>query len=159
MSALSARQIDAARSYEHVPLDAAKLAHGDVAYEHAMVKGICTLLRGGRDVLAHTRPSAAVDGEGRVAASRDLALACGRLLRRVLESTPVSRLGVAGGDTSSLALQALAPTGIEWIGRPAMGVALCRLHAAPTWLDGMEVMLKGGQMGGDDLFERLVGGD
>ena len=44
---------------------------------------------------------------------------------------------------------------MEWIGRPAAGVALCRLHAKATWLDGMEVMLKGGQMGDDDLFETL----
>jgi hypothetical protein len=41
------------------------------------------------------------------------------------------------------------------IGRAAAGVALCRLHATPSWLDGMELMLKGGQMGGDDLFETL----
>jgi uncharacterized protein YgbK (DUF1537 family) len=44
---------------------------------------------------------------------------------------------------------------MEWIGRAAPGVALCRLHATPSWLDGMELMLKGGQMGGDDLFETL----
>ena len=155
MSSLSARQIDAARSYEHVPLDAAKLAHGDAAYERTLADRIRTLLRGGRHVLAHTRSSATVEGEGRAAESRALALACGRLLRQVLESTPVGRLGVAGGDTSSLALQALAPSAMEWIGRAAPGVALCRLHATPSWLDGMELMLKGGQMGGDDLFETL----
>jgi uncharacterized protein YgbK (DUF1537 family) len=87
-----------------------------------------------------------------------LATHCGELLKRVLQARPVARLGVAGGDTSSHAMQALAPTALEWLGRPAPGVALCRMHAEPAWLAGMEVMLKGGQMGDDDLFETLVFG-
>ncbi len=157
MSALSVRQIHAAQSFERLPLDAVKLAGGDGGYEQAMAARICALLRGGRHVLAHTQPSAAGPGESRIAASRGLALACGRLLRQVLERTSVARLCIAGGDTSSLGLQALAPTAMEWLGRPSAGIALCRLHAAPTWLDGMEVVLKGGQMGSDDLFERLIG--
>ena len=155
LSALSARQVQAARSYERVPLDAVKLAGGDASYTHAVAATLVALLRGGRHVLAYTAASGG--DEAPVSTSPDLALACGRLLRQVLESAPVSRLGVAGGDTSSLALQALAPTAMAWLGRPSAGIALCRLHATPAWLDGMEVMLKGGQMGSEDLFERLIG--
>lgn len=159
MSPLSARQINAAHSYERLALDATHLASGDAAYSDGAVAQIGAILRSGRHVLAHTSGSAGqFGGEGLTsAASRKLALACGRLLRRVLESVSVSRLGVAGGDTSSLALQTLAPTAMEWLARPAAGIALCRLHAKPAWLDGMEIMLKGGQMGSDDLFEKLIG--
>ncbi len=155
LSPLTARQVAAARSFLHVPLDAARLAAGDAACMANTAGALVRALQSGRHVLAHTVPS----GPGGGADGGELAAQCGQLLRRVLVAAPVSRLGVAGGDTSSRALQALAPTALSWLGRPAPGVALCRLHAQPAWLDGTEVMLKGGQMGGDDLFEVLVAGN
>jgi uncharacterized protein YgbK (DUF1537 family) len=36
---------------------------------------------------------------------------------------------------------------------------MCRLHADSAQLDGMEIMLKGGQMGDADLFEQLIAGN
>jgi uncharacterized protein YgbK (DUF1537 family) len=36
--------------------------------------------------------------------------------------------------------------------------ALCRLHSDQASLDGMEIMLKGGQMGSEALFETLLHG-
>jgi uncharacterized protein YgbK (DUF1537 family) len=65
---------------------------------------------------------------------------------------------VAGGDTSSHAVRALDAWGLSYIGSLAPGVALCRLHSDRPGLDGMELMLKGGQMGGDDLFQLLLSG-
>jgi len=38
------------------------------------------------------------------------------------------------------------------------GASLCRIHGDDAALDGMEIMLKGGQMGSEDVFERLVRG-
>jgi uncharacterized protein YgbK (DUF1537 family) len=38
------------------------------------------------------------------------------------------------------------------------GTSLCRVHSDDATLDGLEIMLKGGQMGSDDVFERLVRG-
>ena len=154
LSPLTARQVAAARSYLRVPLDAQRLARGDAAHIRQTIDELVRALQAGRHVLAHTTP---LDAPGGVAHG-DLAAQCGRLLRSVLMEAPVSRLGVAGGDTSSHALQALAPTSLEWLGRPAPGVALCRAHAEAPWLDGTEVMLKGGQMGDDNLFETLVTG-
>jgi uncharacterized protein YgbK (DUF1537 family) len=45
-----------------------------------------------------------------------------------------------------------SPCGVDL----APGAALCRAHAPGSPLDGLELMLKGGQMGGIDLFERLA---
>jgi uncharacterized protein YgbK (DUF1537 family) len=39
----------------------------------------------------------------------------------------------------------------------APGVTVSRTHADDPAVDGLELMLKGGQMGGEDLFERLLG--
>jgi uncharacterized protein YgbK (DUF1537 family) len=70
----------------------------------------------------------------------------------------VSRIGIAGGDTSSHAVQALAAWGLEWLGQIDAGVPLLRVHADDPRIDRLEAMLKGGQMGGDDLFKVLIGG-
>jgi uncharacterized protein YgbK (DUF1537 family) len=80
------------------------------------------------------------------------------LLAQTLAAAPVLRLGIAGGDTSSLGVRALDGWGLSYAGLIAPGAPLCRLHSESRALDGMEVMLKGGQMGGEDLFERLVHG-
>ena len=65
-------------------------------------------------------------------------------------------VGVAGGDTSSLALRALGAWGLSWQGQLAPGVALTRLHADNHALQGLEILLKGGQMGPPDIFTRLL---
>ncbi len=90
---------------------------------------------------------------------RALALAGGQLLRRVLANAPgVTRVGVAGGDTSSHAVQALDAWGLSYLAAVSPGVSLCRVYSDQASLDGLEIALKGGQMGPVDLFERLVGG-
>ncbi|WP_281077710.1 nucleotide-binding domain containing protein, partial [Variovorax paradoxus] len=63
-----------------------------------------------------------------------------------------------GGDTSSLAVGALDAWGLSYLAQLAPGTALCRLHSEAPGLDGVEIMLKGGQMGAEDVFERLVHG-
>lgn len=153
MSPVSARQIEAAQAYAQVPLDADRLARGDSTYGTLVVDRIAGLLRDGRHVLAHT--TATPGGQDFQGA---LAPACGRLLRRILETCPVPRVGIAGGDTSSHAVQALAPWGLSWLGRAGPGVALCRLRAAAPAFDGLEIMLKGGQMGGANLYDDLIVG-
>jgi 3-oxoisoapionate kinase len=75
-----------------------------------------------------------------------------------LSVVPLRRLGVAGGDTSSWILRTLDVWGLSFVGHLAPGVALCRAHAHDRNLDGIELMLKGGQMGPPDLFARLQNG-
>ena len=155
LSPVTARQVQGASSYRQVALDAARLS-SDTAYAQQMSGQVTALLAQGRHVLACTSapglaPVGAVDG-------RALAQASGALLARVLQSVPLRRLGIAGGDTSSLAVQALKAWGLSYAAQLAPGVALCRLHSDEAALDGLEIMLKGGQMGGDDLFETLLHG-
>ena len=158
LSPVTARQIGEARSYEKQPLDAARLAGGDAATLDAAAARAIASLRAGRHVLAHTSrvdapaPSAGVDDP--VA----LARGCGRLLKAVLGAFPVSRAGVAGGDTSSHALDALEAWALGYAGELSPGVALCRLRADAPELDGLEIILKGGQMGRPDVFEALLRG-
>lgn len=155
LSPVTAQQVQAASSYRQVALDAARLT-ADAAYAQQMSAHIAALLAQGRHVLACT----AADGHASdwPVDGRALAQASGALLTRVLQAVPLRRLGIAGGDTSSLAVQALKAWGLSYAAQLAPGVALCRLHSDDAALDGLEIMLKGGQMGGEDLFETLLHG-
>lgn len=164
LSPLTARQVKAATSYEHIALDAARLA-GDENYRMQMARQIATRLGQGAHVLACTSgEDGATVNTGTTSTSssptdgRALAQACGDLLAQVLATRPIRRLGIAGGDTSSHAVQALQAWGLSYRAPLAPGVALCRLHSEQASLDGLEIMLKGGQMGGDTLFEELLAG-
>lgn len=155
LSPMTARQVRAASSYEHLLLDASRLAQ-DAAYRTQMAKNIAAQLNQGVSLLACT------SAQGQIAHqpvdARLLAMACGELLAQVLKMAPIQRLGIAGGDTSSHAVQALNAWGLSYQATMAPGVALCRLHSDDKSLDGLEIMLKGGQMGSEFLFEDLRSG-
>jgi uncharacterized protein YgbK (DUF1537 family) len=155
LSPVTAEQVQAAHSYEKLWLDAPALA-GDAAYRTHAAQRIAALLRQGRHVLACTVAPQQSGPQGLDA--RALALAGGALLAQVLAAQPLARVGVAGGDTSSLAVQALPAWGLSYAGAVAPGVSLCRVHSDDATLHGSEIALKGGQMGTPDLFERLVHG-
>lgn len=59
---------------------------------------------------------------------------------------------------SSHAVQALDAWGLSYRAPLTAGVTVCRLHADEPWLDGTEIMFKGGQMGDVDVLERLIEG-
>lgn len=72
--------------------------------------------------------------------------------RHVVERTGVRRLLVAGGDTSGAVASALGIESIEMVASLARGAPLCRVHAPATACDGLELVFKGGQVGGERLF-------
>lgn len=161
-SPVSAHQVEAARLardgtaplFECVAVDAAAIV-GDPAALEAVARSCADALKRSRAVVAHTGP---VRHDGPVA--HDVAAACGRLLARVLVLAPdVRRVGVAGGDSSSLAVQALGGWALSHESSLSPGVSLTRLHSDTPRLNGLELMLKGGQMGLPDVFERLVRGE
>ncbi|PQV54100.1 four-carbon acid sugar kinase family protein [Paraburkholderia sp. BL21I4N1] len=176
LSPLTAIQIEAARSYVRVELDPLQMT-GDAAAEYlaARVEAIAASLRGGRNVLAFTKRRAAdrettanvstnanarIDAPSAAVAARpQLADACAALLQQVLGTVRLHRIGIAGGDTSSFAVRALGAWGLSYLAPLSAGVTVCRLHADRAELDGMEIMLKGGQMGDADLFEQLLNGN
>lgn len=149
----AAQVVSGGGAYEHVALDAQAMVDSDSAID-TIAKRCAVLLRAGRPVMARTNVPQ-TDGPTPMA----LASACGRLLARVLGQVPqVRRVGVAGGDTSSFALRELGPWALDWAGSLAPGVPLLRARADEPGLDGLELMLKGGQMGPTDVFERLLRG-
>lgn len=170
LSPLTAQQVRCATSFTHVDLDPHALladlsqgtGHGSYGADQAFT--VSGLLRQGKSVLVNTSgpsrhaPAGTTklhDGTGDPAA---VARACGSWLGRLLQASPVRRMGIAGGDTSSYAVQALDAWGLSYLQTLSPGVALCRLHSDARHLDGMELALKGGQMGPPAFFELLRNG-
>ncbi|KLN56443.1 four-carbon acid sugar kinase family protein [Variovorax paradoxus] len=158
LSPVTARQVAAARSFDTVWLDAPRLAQRDAATLERHARDIAQRLARGHNVLACTRPAEQTPAEGNNVDAQALSRAGGDLLAKVLAMAPLQRVGIAGGDTSSHAVQALDAWGLSYVADMGAGASLCRVHSDDAALDGMEIMLKGGQMGSDDVFERLVHG-
>jgi uncharacterized protein YgbK (DUF1537 family) len=90
-----------------------------------------------------------------------LGVALGKLLRELLGRThespqPVRRVVICGGDTSSHAVQQLGIYALTWAANLQPGGPLCRAHA-DSELHGLELVLKGGQVGTDDFFNVVRG--
>lgn len=159
LSPLTAAQVQAATDYQRIPVDALRLA-SDPAYVQTAQDAICAGLQSGRHVLAYTGPT---DGKAaHIASAANVAQASADLVARVVQAqtdygTPLRRIGIAGGDTSSHAVQALQLWGLSYQATLCPGVTLSRAHSPNPARHGLELMLKGGQMGGTDLFAQLLG--
>jgi 3-oxoisoapionate kinase len=94
-------------------------------------------LTAGRSVVVHSASGPAPDA------------LLARFVSAALEATPVRRFVLAGGDTAGGVLRHLRAETAELAGL-AGGLPVCRLTSQ---LDGVEVILKGGQVGGPDILE------
>jgi 3-oxoisoapionate kinase len=97
-----------------------------------------------------TREQLAAHAGGSTA--RVLGTAMGRMTRELLERTGLRRVVIAGGDTSSYATQELRLYGLEMMAELTPGAPLCRAYSDNAQFDGLEIALKGGQMGKVDYF-------
>lgn len=82
----------------------------------------------------------------------------GRLVSDIRRKTGLPRVAVAGGDTSGHAMTALGVTALEAVAPLAPGAPLCRVASDSKEIDGLEVTLKGGQMGQPDFFSLAKSG-
>jgi uncharacterized protein YgbK (DUF1537 family) len=154
LSPRTAKQIHSAKSYLRVPVPIDDVMDGPRTARAAIRTRIIQGLSAGHHVLAHwvDHPSAPDPRQDPLR----LAQAGARILADVLHEIRPGRLGLSGGDTSSHCMQALEAWGLSYLQTLEPGVALCRLHSDSPALDGLEIMLKGGQMGSDLVFEKLL---
>ena len=128
------------------------------------------LLSDGHDVLATTargpddpslaRMAEAIDRAGASArkANERLGAALGQLVSGIRQQTGMPRIAIGGGDTSGHALTALGAEALSAVAPLAPGAPVCRLHtSADAAIDGLEVILKGGQMGEPEFFLQAKG--
>jgi 3-oxoisoapionate kinase len=99
--------------------------------------------------------NAAIRASGATAAAVNdrIGAGLGQALDSILDTARLQRAVVAGGDTSGHALQAMGIYALTAIAPFAEGAPLCRASSDRTHAR-IEIALKGGQVGGVDLFCR-----
>ncbi|PBB22940.1 MULTISPECIES: four-carbon acid sugar kinase family protein [unclassified Mesorhizobium] len=121
-------------------------------------------LRAGRSVILYTALGPAADRGAEIdrqeGARHKLGRGLGALLRQLTDEQSLGRVVIAGGDTSS---HALGQMGVDALTvrmpLPASpGSPLCVAHSHVKAIDGLEVALKGGQVGTDRYFSSIRDG-
>lgn len=95
--------------------------------------------------------AAANSGKSRQEVNERIGRALGDLLGRILEKSGIRRAIISGGDTSGYATQQLGIFGLSALAPTIPGASLFKAHADGA-MDGLELALKGGQMGSPDYF-------
>lgn len=153
-------QIDWAlkNGFVEVPLNPAAVNHAEIRRSATVAT---RQLQAGHSVIIHTArrgPDRRLEAKLRNNTADILGTALGKVLRDVVQRSGVRRLCVAGGDTSSYAARALGIEALKMIAPLTPGAPLCRAHAPDSPVDGCEVVFKGGQVGGEDYFVRVLKG-
>ena len=132
------------------------------------VAAACETLVEGRDPLVFSaegpldpaigvlRDAAARGGQPAEALQRAVAAALGEVLAGVVARAGLGRVLVAGGDTSGEATGRLGIYALEAVMPLAPGGPLCVAHRRGR--PAIEIVLKGGQIGGADFFGRAKAG-
>jgi uncharacterized protein YgbK (DUF1537 family) len=105
--------------------------------------------------VARLREAVATAGLTIEAVNDRIGAGLGTILDRVLREARLTRAVISGGDTSSHAAAKLGIDALTAIAPMAPGSPLCRAHAPDPERDGLELVLKGGQVGGDDVFNAV----
>jgi uncharacterized protein YgbK (DUF1537 family) len=82
----------------------------------------------------------------------------GALLRRLVMEGGVNRCAISGGDTSGFAMHALGVYALKAVAPIAPGAPLCRAFSREPKIDGIEIALKGGQIGEASFFGSVRAG-
>jgi 3-oxoisoapionate kinase len=177
-STLSATQIRAAvaAGYREVAIDVEALTIGPEtgAIAQQLVRDVVVALASGASVVMHTacgpddpRLARLVDAlrtrgcspeQARHQSGRLVSDQLGAVVDAIVRRHPLRRLVLSGGDTASRVTQVLAPDALEIRARLAPGAPLCAVLSSAPHLRGLELALKGGQMGGADYFVRALRG-
>jgi len=168
VSPITAAQIAFAvqNGFASIPLDATR-AVDEWAWRNELATATQRALRAlgeGRDPLVYT--AAGPDDPGVKALQNAIATAgasservnmrigagLGLVLGRVLREARLTRAVISGGDTSGHAASTLGVFALTAVAPVAPGSPLCRAHTEDTNLAGLELALKGGQVGRPDFF-------
>jgi uncharacterized protein YgbK (DUF1537 family) len=154
-----------ADGFHDIPLDPLALVgtNAEAALDVAVAAGLAAL-KAGRSVILHTAlgPSAdrGADIDQLPGARHRLGRALGTILRRLVQTEGLSRAVIAGGDTSSHALKELRVDALTTL-LPlpqTPGSPLCTAHGGYASTDGLQIALKGGQVGADGYFAQIRDG-
>ena len=126
------------------------------AAEQALTRGISAIVYSaeGPDDPAVTGFDAIASSAGltRHDAARKVGRALAEVMRRLLDRVDLARVVVAGGDSSGEVASTLGIDALSVVAGLAPGAPLCRAWSAEPQRDGLQIVLKGGQLGEASFF-------
>ncbi|NVK35208.1 MAG: four-carbon acid sugar kinase family protein [Rhodobacteraceae bacterium] len=166
VSATTSAQVNWAEEngFDVVRLDPVQVIKGDAAAEKSACEQALQVLSAGRDPLILTARGpddptveavhAAVSHSGTTseAANAKIGAALGSVLAQLLKTTGLKRAVISGGDTSGHAMRQLDLFALTALSPTIPGAALLQGHSETKAFDGLQLALKGGQMGSPDYF-------
>jgi 3-oxoisoapionate kinase len=145
-----------------VEADAITLSRSDEMEMERVIKLASQILEQGQSPLIYTALGASTDkGEELYAAARQtLSRALGDIAKHCIAQFKLKRLIIAGGDTSSHALSQLNISALvtRFPLAETPGSPVCTAFSNDPTFNGLEIAMKGGQVGNDDYFVRLKDG-
>ncbi|WP_395018867.1 four-carbon acid sugar kinase family protein [Dongia sp.] len=165
-SPVTSGQIAAARAqgFETIALDPVKLLEGQ-AETHRAARAAEAVLGRGQSVVVYSAeapdPSAVKALQARAGTevlNEKIGVALATVVSSAREPGLIRRAVIAGGDTSGAVAQAMRLEALTMIAPTVPGAPLCRATAETDVVDGIEVVFKGGQIGGPDYFIGLRDG-
>jgi len=146
-----------AHGFQGVAIDARKLVEG-ADEQQRVVTDTLAGLQAGRSVVAYTAfgPDSPMKIEGGASFGNALGQRLGELASLLVQRSGVGRCVIAGGDTSGQASRALQIRALRMIRPMAPGSPLCRAWRGSG--EPLEILLKGGQVGGPRLFGEVKSG-
>jgi uncharacterized protein YgbK (DUF1537 family) len=108
--------------------------------------------------IALFKEAVAASGSGTQEANARLGTGLGMVLGRILSQTKLKRGILAGGDTSGYGTMALGIEALTALAPTVPGAALFKAHGRNPVVPGLEIALKGGQMGTPDYFQWIKTG-
>lgn len=97
-------------------------------------------------------------GLARADAARSVGTALAEVMRRILDAHALTRIAIAGGDSSGEVASALDIAALSVCAGMAPGAPLCRAWSDQPRRDGLELVLKGGQVGARSFFGDVLAG-
>ncbi|TJZ91246.1 four-carbon acid sugar kinase family protein [Paracoccus gahaiensis] len=168
VSPVTAAQLDWAAGHGFAPLPFdARAACGSEAdlrtEETRLIRAALAAAEAGQSPLIHSaaghrgdqvaafRQALAASGRPPDEANRRIGEALGRILDGVLRGSGIRRAVISGGDTSGHAMGQMGLQALTALAPTIPGAALCRAYGSGPH-DGLQIALKGGQMGSQDYF-------
>lgn len=166
VSATTAAQIDwaEAHGFEPIALDPAGLIDASAfALRQQAVAAALKALSAGRDPLLYTArgPQDPAIGQYEAVLSKAgiskreagerLGSALGVILEEIVRTAKLRRAIISGGDTSGFASRAFGAYALQALAPTIPGASICGLRTQNAH-DGLQLALKGGQMGSPDYF-------
>ncbi len=166
VSPITAAQITHAEAHGFaiIALDVGAVMRGDATAEAQAVQAAMDALARGLDPLICSARGPDDPAISAMHAARDAAglsdedanarigAALGRCLKRLLKDTGIRRAVISGGDTSGHAARQLDIFAVTALAPTIPGAALLAAHSDDPALAGLQLALKGGQMGSPDYF-------